>query len=126
MTTFWIWAFDFDSETGTIRNQRNFAQHDRGYPDGSTVDAEGFLWNCRWEDSCVVRFAPDGSVDRIVEVDAPLVTSCAFGGSKLDTIYITTARYEMSPESLAQHPQAGGLFTCKPGVTGFADARFAG
>jgi len=124
--TGWNWAFDFDIDTGTIDNQRNFAQFDRGYPDGSSVDAEGYLWNCRWQGSCVVRFAPDGSVDRVVEIDSPLVTSCAFGGANLDTLYVTTARYELTAQTLKQHPRAGGLFSINPGVTGVADARFAG
>jgi len=74
----------------------------------------------------VVRFAPDGTVDRVVEIDSPLVTSCAFGGANLDTLYITTARYEMPQDTLKQHPQAGGLFSICPGVSGIADARFAG
>jgi len=124
--TGWIWAYDFDAETGTLGKQRNFAQFERGYPDGSTVDAEGYLWNCRWEGACVVRFAPDGSVDRVVEIGSPLVTSCAFGGENLDTLYVTTARYQMPADSLAQNPQSGGLFAIEPGVHGIADARFAG
>ena len=121
-----IWAYDFDSDAGVISNRRDFARFERGHPDGSTVDAEGYLWNARWEGSCVVRFAPDGRVDRVVEVDAPLVTSCAFGGDNLDTLYVTTARYELSADTLKKHPLAGGLFAINAGVSGIADARFAG
>jgi sugar lactone lactonase YvrE len=121
-----IWAYDFDADTGAISGRREFARFDRGYPDGSTVDAEGYLWNARWEGGSVVRFAPDGQVDRVVEIDAPLVTSCAFGGAALGTLYVTTARYELSAETLQKYPQAGSLFAVDTGVSGLADARFAG
>ena len=124
--TGWIWVFDYDANSGTISNRQDFAQFDRGYPDGSTVDSEGYLWNCRWEGNCVVRFAPDGSVDRVVEVGSEQVTSCAFGGENLDTLFITTARYEQTDDSLQQYPDSGGLFAVKPGVIGIADACFAG
>lgn len=124
--TGWISAYDFDEDAGTIANKRQFASFDRGVPDGSTVDAEGGLWNARWDGGCVVRFAPDGSVDRVVEVPCKLVTSCAFGGEDLDTLYITTARYLQDDAALAEAPQAGGLFAVKPGVKGIADGQFAG
>lgn len=120
-----ISAYDFDEDAGTISNKRAFATFDRGVPDGSTVDAEGGVWNARWDGSCVVRFAPDGSVDQVVEVPCPLVTSCAFGGKNLDTLYITTARYLQDDEALAKSPQAGGLFAVKPGVKGLPDGSFA-
>ena len=124
--TGWISAYDFDVDAGTIANKRPFASFDRGVPDGSTVDAEGGLWNARWDGGCVVRFAPDGSVDRVVEVPCPLVTSCAFGGKDLDTLYITTARYLQDDAALAEAPQSGSLFAVKPGVRGLPDGVFAG
>ncbi|MEM7444789.1 MAG: SMP-30/gluconolactonase/LRE family protein [Pseudomonadota bacterium] len=123
--TGWISAYDFDEEAGTIANKRQFASFDRGVPDGSTVDAEGGLWSARWDGSCVVRFSADGSVDRVVEVPCPLVTSCAFGGKDLDTLYITTARYGQDEDALAETPTAGSLFAVKPGVKGVADGVFA-
>ncbi len=124
--TGWIYAFDFDLAAGTLTRRREFAQHPRGLPDGSAVDAEGFLWNCRWGGGCVIRFDPDGEVDRVVELPIDNVTSCAFGGPDLDTLYITTACSGLSEAALARTPQAGGLFACRPGVRGIADARFAG
>ena len=122
----WMSAYDFDPAAGTVSNKRNFARFDRGVPDGSTVDAEGYLWNARWDGGCIVRFAPDGSVDRVVEVPSPLVTSCVFGGADLDTLYITTARYLQDDAALAKAPQAGSLFALKPGVRGQPGNRFAG
>jgi L-arabinonolactonase len=87
-----IFAYDFDLALGALSNKRVFAAPEGyGYPDGSTVDAEGYVWNARWEAGCVLRFAPDGSIDRVVRVPAPFVTCCAFGGDALDTLYITRA-----------------------------------
>ena len=119
-------ANDFDYESGTIANRRNFAQAERGYPDGSTVDAEGYLWSCRWEGQCVIRFSPEGKVDQVVEVPVKRVTSCTFGGANLDTLYITTARWDMNKTELQDNPTAGSLFAVNPGVKGLPDARFAG
>jgi len=119
-------AFDFDKTLGEISNKRDFAKFDRGHPDGSTVDAEGFLWNARWDGSCVVRFAPDGSVDRVLEVPAEKVTNCAFGGDDLSTLFITTARQDLSEDQLKITPDAGNIFCVEPGVRGIADNRFAG
>jgi D-xylono/L-arabinono-1,4-lactonase len=82
-----------------------------GYPDGLCVDAEGGIWSARWGGWCVVRHHPNGSEDFRVEVDSPQVTSCAFGGPDLDTLYITTASFEGPAH-------AGGLFVVKPGFRG--------
>ena len=121
-----IFSYDFDLEKGEISNKKEFAKHERGYPDGSTVDSEGGLWSCRWGGSCVIRFDPDGKVDEIVEVPVESVTSCTFGGENLDTLFITTARWGMTQEQIDNKPSAGGLFSVKPGVTGIADNQFGG
>lgn len=93
----------------------------RGLPDGSVVDAEGYLWNARWGGSCVVRHAPDGSVDRIVELPVSRVTCPAFGGADLKTLYITTAREHMTPEELEREPLAGSVFAIRTDVPGQPD-----
>lgn len=89
-----------------------------GSPDGSVVDSEGFLWNARWGGSCVVRHAPDGSVDRIVELPVSRVTCPAFGGDALKTLYITSAREGMTPEELEREPLAGSVFSIRVDVPG--------
>jgi sugar lactone lactonase YvrE len=124
--TGWIFAWDFDLDAGTIANRREFARDPRGWPDGSTIDAEGYLWNARWDGACVMRFAPDGSVDRIVELPVDKVTSCAFGGPDLSTLYITTSRYTASADDQRRQPQAGSLFAIDPGVRGLPRPRFGG
>ena len=82
--------------------------------------------NCRWGGGCVIRFTPEGKVDQIVDVPVPNVTSCTFGGKNLDTLYITTARWDMTEKEITKNPYAGCLFASKPGVKGIADSRFAG
>ena len=122
-----IYVSDFDLETGTVGPRRIFSDvQDLGTPDGNTVDAEGFLWSARWDGHCVARISPDGTIDRIVPMPASLVTSCAFGGPALDTLYVTTARLGIDEATLAKYPQQGGLFAFKPGVEGLKRPFYAG
>ena len=122
-----IFAWDFDLDLGAISNKRVFAAPEGyGYPDGGCIDAEGYLWNARWEGSALVRFAPDGRVDRVVPIPAERVTSCAFGGRDLDPLYVTTSRLHLTADQLASQPQAGGVFACRPGVRGLPRPIFAG
>ena len=122
-----ITAYDFDLEAGVPSNPRLFARVDGpGWPDGSTVDAEGFVWNCEWDGAHVVRYAPDGTVDRVVEVPARRATCCAFGGPDLSTLYITSAWDRMSEAERADWPLSGNLFAVDPGVRGLPDPRYLG
>ncbi|MEO8758863.1 MAG: SMP-30/gluconolactonase/LRE family protein [Devosia sp.] len=119
-----ISAYDFDLDDGVISNKRPFAQFDRGFPDGSCVDAEGCLWNARWGGGCVVRFNPRGEVDTVIDLPVTNVTSCAFAGPHLDELYITTGSYGMSEAEMAAAPEAGNLFVCRPGATGQLTTEF--
>ena len=74
----------------------------------------------------MIRFTQDGKVDQIVEVPVQNVTSCTFGGKNLDTLYITTARWDMTKKEILNNPHSGCIFASKPGVKGIADSRFAG
>jgi L-arabinonolactonase len=123
-----IWAFDYDTTSGSVDNRRVLSRFDGqpGLPDGSCVDAEGCIWNAQWNGRRVVRFTPDGRVDRIVPVPAPNPTCVTFGGPQLDILYITTARQTMTPEQIAADPLSGALFAIVPGVKGLPDAAFAG
>jgi sugar lactone lactonase YvrE len=93
----------------------------RGWPDGAVVDSEGYLWNARWGGSCVVRHAPDGSIDRIIEVPVSQVTCPAFGGKDLKTLFITTAAKTLTPEQLAAEKVAGGVFAIEVDVAGLPE-----
>ena len=97
----------------------------RGRPDGSTLDAEGYVWTARVAGgACLTRMAPDGRLDRIVELPCSWPTSCTFGGEDLRTLFITSARFTMSPEHLAANPQEGALFALDVGVAGRPAHRF--
>jgi sugar lactone lactonase YvrE len=118
-----IWAYDWDASTGTVSNRRvHFGPHERGHADGSAVDAEGFLWNARWDGSCIIRVAPDGSVDRIVETPARNTTSCVFGGPELQTLFVTSARQGLVDPSDID----GALLAAEAPVKGQACTRFRG
>jgi xylono-1,5-lactonase len=121
------YVFDLDSD-GKATDRRVFAQYgeDDGYPDGMTVDAEGCLWIAFWDGWCVRRFSPDGSC--IAKLDLPVSkpTSCAFGGTNFDRLYISSASIGLDAQQLGAQPQAGGLFVATPGVRGLPELPFAG
>ncbi|QQR40522.1 SMP-30/gluconolactonase/LRE family protein [Devosia rhizoryzae] len=94
-----------------------------GHPDGAVVDSEGYLWNARWGGSCVIRFAPDGSVDRTIEVPVSQVTCPAFGGPDLKRLFLSTANKNLSPEQLAEEKVAGGIFFIDLDVAGLPEAK---
>ena len=94
-----------------------------GVPDGSAIDVQGKIWNCRWGDAAVFVFAPDGSQAEIIPVPAAQVTSCTFAGSDMTTLYITTARYEMTPEAQEHYPMAGSVFKLETKTRGTTRAR---
>lgn len=123
-----IWVFDFDLDAGGLSNQRLFKDlsAQQGLPDGSTVDVDGGLWNAEYRGSRVVRYTPQGRIDRVVELPVSQPTSCAFGGSNLDTLYITTAAQKLTPQQLAREPEAGSLFAVRPGTQGLPEPHFAG
>jgi sugar lactone lactonase YvrE len=123
-TTGRVDAFDHDPDTGALARRRPFAEIERGWPDGLSVDAEGFVWVALWDGWGLRRYAPDGRLVTTVELPAQRVTSCAFGGADLSTLYITSASAGLSdPDG---QPQAGALFAMTPGVRGQAPGEWAG
>ena len=122
-----IWAFDFNLATGELTNKRiHNDTKDHGYPDGATVDTEGFLWSARWEGSCVLRIDPEGRIDRIVEMPASRPTCVCFGGAKLETMYVTSSQAHVANVVLQRYPLQGGVFCFDPKAKGFAKHRFGG
>jgi len=119
-------VFDFDLTGGTISNRRTFARIPRGggFPDGMTLDAEGYVWVALWGGGAVHRYAPDGRCDTVVRVPTRYPTSCAFGGSDLGDLFITTAHVKLTPQERAEQPQAGGVFVVRPGPKGRPANRF--
>ena len=88
-----IYAYDYDLKNGTISNRRVFVKvpDTEGIPDGLTVDAQGFVWSAQWYGSCVVRYDPDGKVERYLRTPAKQTSSLVFGGEDLTDIFITSA-----------------------------------
>lgn len=116
-----IWSYEYNKQTSAIRKTGNhFAGFSRGLPDGSAIDADGFVWNCRWNGGCIVRIAPTGEVDRVLEMPTRNITNCTFGGENLDTLYITTAA---SPADKGDR-LAGSLFAMTTSVGGLPKNRF--
>ncbi len=120
-----ILAFDFDISTGHVDNRRTFVQlaDGAGLPDGLTVDAEGGVWSAHWDGWKISRYDPDGSVERVIEMPVPRPTSCIFGGTGLDLLYVSSA----SGGADCEAPLSGGLFEIRgTGITGLDEPRFGG
>ncbi|MDP1740787.1 SMP-30/gluconolactonase/LRE family protein [Polaromonas sp.] len=120
-----IWAFDYDTATGTPSNRRVFVDMNPlpGRPDGAAVDEDGCYWICANDAGLVHRFTPDGQLDRSLAVPVKKPAMCAFGGSGLDTLFVTSIRPD--GVDLSDQPLAGGLFSLQPGVRGLPEPEFA-
>jgi len=123
-----IFAYDYDISTGDASNRRTFLSTagSGGYPDGATVDAEGYLWSAHFDSGTIRRITPDGNVERVIELPVRWVASLTFGGDDHDILYVTTIGGEYDGER-DESPQAGGLFAIRDlGIRGLAENRFAG
>ncbi|MBX8483483.1 glucurono-1,5-lactonase [Pseudomonas cichorii] len=120
-----IWAFDYDTDSGTPHDRRLFVDMNDypGRPDGAAVDSDGCYWICGNDAGLIHRFTPQGRLDRSVTVPVKKPTMCAFGGSGLDTLYITSIR---PGGDIGDQPLAGGVFAFRPGVTGLEEPIFQG
>jgi sugar lactone lactonase YvrE len=123
-----IRAYDFDPENGVVGAGRVFVSDkaENFFPDGVTVDADGFVWNPKWAGGRIVRYAPDGTVDRVIVVPVPKPTRCAFVGPDLSTLAVTSARIGLDAAALAAAPLSGQVLLLDPGARGLPTAAFAG
>jgi L-arabinonolactonase len=122
-----IHRYDFDPVTGDIENRRIFTRvNEQSFPDGLTVDAEGGVWSAQPVFGRVVRYDPDGKMERVIELPVSRGTSVMFGGPDLDTLFITTMRATLEDAQLREEPFAGCLLAIRPGVKGIAEVRFQG
>lgn len=118
-------AYHYNNESGDINFHSYIIEipETLGCPDGCTSDAQGILWIALWGGHCITRWNPrNGTMLEKIEVPALNITSLAFGGPSLDTLFITTARINTPEPSL--YPAAGSLFFFKPGVRGIPAPRF--
>ena len=131
-----MWAYDYDIETGNVNNKRDFAssKDEAGFYDGSTVDSEGYIWNAMVIGGELIRYSPDGAVDRRIGMPVKNITSVNFGGPKLDEIYVTSmarvshpAAHEHFTKQMQPQFGAGALFRIRGlGIKGIEEPRFGG
>jgi sugar lactone lactonase YvrE len=131
-----FWAYDYDLDAGVVSGKRVFAETKTsdGVPDGSTVDAEGCLWNAELISGDLVRYDPDGNVERKIGMPVRNVTSVMFGGDDLDEIYVTSmarvkhpAAHDRFEPDLRPQFGAGALFRITGlGIRGVPEPRFGG
>ncbi len=123
-----IWMYDYDIETGTAVNRRPFVKFsgDNGYPDGMCVDAQGRVLTALWSGFRVEIYTPDGKVDGKIDVAAPQVSCCAFGGDDLKTLFITTASIGLSSQKMKEAPLSGQMFAVRMDAPGLPETRFKG
>ncbi len=116
-------VYDFDMASGTPSNPKLFCSVEgRGGMDGSAVDCDGFIWNARYGGSCIIRFNPEGNVDRIIDLPVTNPTSCVFGGPDMKTLYITSA----ADDTDGTRPLEGAVLAIETGIVGAPCQRFAG
>ena len=120
-----IWAFDYDCDTGTPSRRRLFVDMRSlpGRPDGAAVDADGCYWICGNDAGLVHRFTPEGRLDRSLALPVKKPAMCAFGGPKLDTLFVTSIR--PAGIDLSDQPLAGGVFALRPGTQGIEEPMFS-
>ena len=118
-----IYSYSFDKDKGEISQRKIFHTTPKGaFPDGACVDAEGYLWSAHWGANKVVRYNPNGEIDYEVFVPASQVSCVCFAGKNLDLLCVTSARQDMSAETLENEPQAGDVFIYQTNVQGLPES----
>jgi sugar lactone lactonase YvrE len=123
-----LYAFDYDLGSGAFSHQRVLVDFtdQAGVADGLTVDDDGCIWTALWGGGQVRRWSPEGALLAIVDLPVPQVSSCAFAGAAGDLLVISTSAQGLDGEARAAQPDAGKLFTARPGVTGAAAFPYRG
>lgn len=123
-----IYAYDFESLTGTVSNGRVFVETYKGnmFHDGSAVDGQGYMWTGIWNGSRIHRYAPNGELIQQIEMPVRRPIAMCFGGPNMSTLFVTTANWEMSDEEKAAEPLAGSLLAFDTGIQGMPEAAYEG
>ena len=118
--------YSYKISNAVLTDRRLFqGGYERGVPDGSCMDVDGYIWTARVAGgACLTRTAPDGEIVDVVELPCSWPTSCVFGGPDMQTLFVTSARFTMSDEHLKANPQEGAVFQIRAGVRGRKSNRF--
>ncbi len=121
-----IYQYEFDPTNGCLGQMRIFAQilQEEGFPDGLTVDSQGYLWSCHWGGWQITRYAPNGEIDSVIPMPVPRPTSCCFGGADLTTLYVTSASINLTAAQLADAPQSGMVFAIETDIKGLPEPSY--
>lgn len=123
-----VLQFDYSPRSGNISNPKTviYIPKNHGAPDGMTIDREGMLWIAHWGGANISRWNPqNGQPMQKVDIPAPHVTSCCFGGKNADQLFITTARFGLTREQLQEYPLSGSVFVYTPNVGGWETSYFS-
>jgi sugar lactone lactonase YvrE len=116
-----IYAYDYNAQSLSLSNRRVFVENlPSGVPDGSAMDEDGYLWNCRFSGGCILRISPAGEVAETIPMPVSNITNCSFGGSDRRTLYITTASLRAGGDARL----AGGLFAMRTAIPGLEPGKF--
>lgn len=120
-----IQQYDFTPASGELAQAKTIIKTDPGcFPDGSCIDAQGYLWNAQWGGHKIVRYSPSGDVDLELKVPVSQPSCVAFGGTNFDLLFVTTARQGLSEEQLEAEPEAGNVFIFQTEFQGLKDSEF--
>jgi sugar lactone lactonase YvrE len=120
-----IFAYELREPDGALGPRRVFARTaDNAQPDGAAIDVDGCIWSAHWGAGCVVRYTPDGRIDRTIEVPCCQPTCVCFAGPDLDVLCVTSAREGLDEASLQSEPQAGAVFLYRTGVQGLPEPEY--
>jgi len=122
-----IFIYDFDADDGTLGKRELFAElkEDEGFPDGLTVDSDGYIWNAHYDGWRITRYAPDGKVERVIPMPIQHVTSLTFGDAGCRTLYVTSASLRLSESERLRQSSAGSIFAIETEVKGIPEPQFA-
>jgi sugar lactone lactonase YvrE len=113
----------YHADDGLIGEFTALCRIEPGLPDGLAVDIDGSIWVAVWGGGEVRRFSRTGQLTGIVPMPVTQPSSCAFGPD--GTLYITSARADLTPQELADQPHAGSVFALATNTRGVPVRAFA-
>ncbi len=120
-----IFAYPLQEPEGLLGPPRVFARTpDNASPDGAAIDVDGCIWSAHWGAGCVVRYTPDGRIDRTLPIPCCQPTCVCFAGPELDVLCVTSAREGLDEATLQAEPHAGAVFLYRPGVQGLPEPEY--